>query len=370
MVEVPLSTRHRGFRYKRERYILPILPARIQPPHASLFPLRTKNLYQFLANGYHRAMKSQKIFIFVTFLFVTSLGYSQEISSLIKQFDYDSKAPLDVQEEKVEQSNGILIKEITFASPKGGRVGAYLIVPPGKGPFAGLMFGHWGLGTKMEFIPEALLYAQAGVVSILPDYPWSRAAEWHKNVDDIEHPESDRDTYIQAVIELRRAIDVLQSLGSVDRNRIGYVGHSYGAQWGAILSATDKRLKACVLIGGAGSGEDLWNSNDPDMVAYKKRIPEATLKKYVEINSVLDAVRYIPYASPTALLLQFARYERYFDEASMKKYENAASNPKQVFWYDTGHEVNDFRALVDRSQWLQKYLHFQPILPLLENQLR
>lgn len=331
----------------------------------------TKNLYQFLANGYHRVMKSQKICIFVTFLFLTSLGYSEEISSLIKQFDYDSKAPLDVQEVKVEERNGIVIKDITFASPKGGRVGTYLIVPPqGKGPFAGLMFGHWGLGTRTEFIPEALLYAQAGVVSILPDYPWSRAAEWHKNVDDIEHPESDRDTYIQAVIELRRAIDVLQSLPNVDSKRIGYVGHSYGAQWGAILSATDKRLKTCVLIGGVAAGEDIWNSPDPDLVAYKKRIPEATLKKYVEVNSVLDAVRYVPYASPTPLLLQFARYERYFDEASMKKYENAASNPKQVYWYDTGHEVNDLRALVDRAQWLQKYLNFQPMQPLLEKQLR
>jgi dienelactone hydrolase len=315
-------------------------------------------------------MKSQKICMLVTFLLLHSVGYSQQISDLIKQFDYDSKAPVDVKEGKVDERNGILIKDITFASPKHGRVGAYLIIPPGHGPFAGLMFGHWGLGTRSEFIPEALLYAQAGVVSILPDYPWSRSAEWRKNVDDIEHPESDRDTYIQAVIELRRAIDVLQSLPNVDAKRIGYVGHSYGAQWGAILSATDKRLRACVLIGGVAAGEDIWNSPDPDLVAFKKRNPEATLKKYVEVNSVLDAVRYVPYAAPTPLLLQFARYERYFDEASMKKYENAASNPKQVYWYDTGHEVNDVHALVDRAKWLQKYLNFQPVLPLLEKELR
>ncbi|MCI0444814.1 hypothetical protein L0152_16605 [bacterium] len=315
-------------------------------------------------------MKTSRFFILVTLFFLSSFSYSGEISDLIKQFDYDSKAPLDIQEGKVEERNGILIKDISYASPKGGRVGAYLIIPPGKGPFAGMMFGHWGLGTRSEFIPEALLYAQAGVVSILPDYPWSRAAEWRKNVDDIEHAESDRDTYIQAVIELRRGIDVLQSLPNVDSQRIGYVGHSYGAQWGAILSATDKRLKTCVLIGGVAAGEDIWNAPDPDLVAFRNKTPEATLKKYVEVNSVLDAVRYVPYASPTPLLLQFARYEKYFDEASMKKYEKAASNPKQVYWYDTGHEVNDFRALVDRAQWLQKYLGFQPIRPLIEKQLR
>lgn len=339
------------------------------PPHAAPLPFRTLNLYQFLADGYDKDMKTLKFFISVTLLLLSSFGYSEEISNLIKQFDYDSKAALDIQEGKAEERNGILIKDITYASPKGGRVGAYLIVPPGKGPFAGLVFGHWGLGTRSEFIPEALLYAQAGVVSILPDYPWSRAAQWHKNVDDIEHPESDRDTYIQAVIELRRAIDVLQSLPDVDSKRIGYVGHSYGAQWGAILSATDKRLKTCVLIAGVAAGEDIWNAPDPDLVAFRNKTPEATLKKYVEVNSVLDAVRYVPYASPTSLLLQFARYERYFDEASMKKYEQAASNPKQVYWYDTGHEVNDFRALVDRAQWLQKYLNLHPIRPLIEKQM-
>ena len=126
-------------------------------------------------------MKTLKFFISVTLFFLSSFGHSEEISNLIKQFDYDSKAALDIQEGKVEERNGILIKDITYASPKGGRVGAYLIVPPGKGPFAGLVFGHWGLGTRSEFIPEALLYAQAGVVSILPDYPWSRAAQWHKS---------------------------------------------------------------------------------------------------------------------------------------------------------------------------------------------
>jgi dienelactone hydrolase len=339
------------------------------PPHAAPLPLRTLNLCQFLADSYDKDMKTLKFFISVTLLLLSSVGYSEEISNLIKQFDYDSKAALDIQEGKAEERNGILIKDITYASPKGGRVGAYLIVPPGKGPFAGLVFGHWGLGTRSEFIPEALLYAQAGVVCILPDYPWSRAAQWHKNVDDIEHPESDRDTYIQAVIELRRAIDVLQSLPDVDSKRIGYVGHSYGAQWGAILSATDKRLKTCVLIAGVAAGEDIWNAPDPDLVAFRNKTPEATLKKYVEVNSVLDAVRYVPYASPTSLLLQFARYERYFDEASMEKYEQAASNPKQVYWYDTGHEVNDFRALVDRAQWLQKYLNLQPIRPLIEKQM-
>jgi dienelactone hydrolase len=307
------------------------------------------------------------LFYFASFSVIAS---AQEISELLKQFSYDASAPLDVKEGKVETRDEILIKDLTYISPKGGRVSAYLVVPPGKGPFAALVFGHWGLGLRSEFLPEALMYAEAGVVSLLPDYPWSRTGDSRKTVDDIEHPENDRDTYIQAVIDLRRGIDLLQSLPIVDAKRIGYVGHSYGAQWGAILSAADKRLRTCVLIGGVAAGEDIWNSPDPDLTAYKSKINAETLKKYIEVNSVLDAIRYVPHAAPTPLLLQFGRYERYFDEASMKRYEKASSDPKKVLWYDTGHELNDVQAYIDRAAWLQQYLGFKAVKPLIQKKLQ
>jgi dienelactone hydrolase len=289
---------------------------------------------------------------------------------LIKQFDYDQSASLQLQEGNVETRNGILIKDVTYTSPKGGRVSAYLVMPEGSGPFSAIVFAHWGLGLRSEFLPEALMYAEAGVVSILPDYPWSRVGDSRRNVDDIEHPESDRAAYIQAVIDLRRAIDLLERLPIVDAKRIGYVGHSYGAQWGAILSAADKRLKTCVLIGGVAAGADIWASPDPDLQAYKSKLKPETLKKYIEVTSTLDAIRYVPNAAPTTLLLQFGRYERYFDEASMKRYEKASSDPKKLLWYDTGHELNDIQAYIDRALWLQKELGFKPIQPLIQKRIQ
>jgi hypothetical protein len=46
-------------------------------------------------------------------------------------------------------------------------------------------------------------------------------------------------------------------------------------------------------------------------------------------------------------LLQFANFERYFDKTSEQHYTDAASEPKMVLWYDTGHELNDPQALRD-----------------------
>src|SRR5918911_804526 len=162
---------------------------------------------------------------------------------LARNFDYDNKAPLDVKEIGVDDRDGVKLYDLTYASPKGGRVTAYLVVPAGKGPFAGLVFGHWGPGNRTEFLPEATLYARAGAVSLLVDYPWVRPAPWRKKLKQADDPEWDHAAFVQAVVDLRRGIDLVAARPDVDSNRLAYVGHSWGAQWGAILSAVEPRLK-------------------------------------------------------------------------------------------------------------------------------
>lgn len=66
-------------------------------------------------------------------------------------------------------------------------------------------------------------------------------------MEHIDKPEMDRQAEIHAVVDLRRGIDLLLARPDVDPRRLAYVGHSYGAQWGAILSAVDKRIKTAVL---------------------------------------------------------------------------------------------------------------------------
>src|ERR1700761_2333135 len=152
-------------------------------------------------------------------------------------FDYDAHQPLDMHDKVVKKFACGVIHDITYASPSGGPVATYEIVPAGKGPFAAIVFGHWGNGTRAEFIPEAKLLACKGVISLLPDFRWDRAKPWYAPIDDFAHPDLDRKLRIGTVIEMRRGLDPLLGRSDVDAKRIGYVGHSFGAQWGAILSA-------------------------------------------------------------------------------------------------------------------------------------
>ncbi len=280
-----------------------------------------------------------------------------DFKQLVRLFDYDQRAPLDFREQIIDRKEGVTIRDISYASPKGGRVTGFLVVPDQPGPHPAILFGHWGPGNRTEFLPEAIMYGKLGAVSLMIDYPWVRPAPWRVPLSNgVEQPEHDRDTEIQAVVDLRRGLDLLASRSDVDPKRIAYVGHSYGAQWGAILSAIDKRLKTAILMGGVRSAADIYLRNpDPDLAAMRAKTPLPTIENYLALVGVLDAVRYVPH-SRIPLLFQFARYERYFDKESMDGYFDAAARPKEEFWYDTGHELNDPKALEDRHEWLRKYI--------------
>ncbi len=313
-----------------------------------------------------------KFVIYLPLLLLCNIAYPQSDSTrqLMPLFDYDRNQPLDIKDSIIQTREGTILHQITYASPISGRVSAYMVLPAGKGPFAGIVFGHWGYGTGTEFLPEALLYAKAGAASLLIDYPWVRPDPWRRNVSDFARPENDRDIYIQAVIDLRRGIDLLTARADIDSSRIAYVGHSYGAQWGAILSAVDKRLKGVALIGGVGRQEDIFlDSDDPDFVQLRQALTKEQLNKYLTVTGILNAIRFVPLAAPTPLLFQFARFERYFDNTSMQRYAAAASEPKKVLWYDTGHELNDTKALIDRSRWLMDILKIKDVKAILETQI-
>src|SRR5207248_394273 len=236
-------------------------------------------------------------------------------------FDYDAKAPLDIHDKIIEEFDGGSLHDMADVSPKGGPVAAYLVVPKGKGPFAAVLFGHWGNGTRTEFIPEAKLYARAGAVSLLPDYPWDRPQPWHKTPNHYDKPELDREIEIQAVLELRRGIDLLFARPEVDPKRLAYIGHSYGAQWGSILSAVDRRMKTSVLMAGVAENGDIFlRGNHPSIIELRKSRPSGQLERYAHVTADIDAIHFVGHAAPIPLLLQFGNFEEYFDKTSMEHY--------------------------------------------------
>ena len=263
---------------------------------------------------------------------------------LLSQFDYDSSAPLDVKEVKSEIKDGAVVHDITYAGPE-GRIDAFLVTPEGDGPYPAVEFMPGAPGAKYTFYTEAIELAKAGVVSLLPNPPYARPP-----IEDVVVFEpSDKDGIVQEVKEMRRGIDVLVSRPEVDPSRLGYVGFSWGASLGGILSAVERRVHSCVLM-----------SLVPHLSADMRKLAEeqsveGDLAAYEEAMQPIDAINYLPHAAPSAVFMQAGEQDTRPSPEDTQEAFAATSDPKKLQMYDTEHDLNA-QAKVDARAWLIEQL--------------
>src|SRR6266571_7838253 len=148
--------------------------------------------------------------LFIVSFLISSIAASQD-ADVVHRLDYDRNAPLDIRAAGFQQQGGVTVHNISYASPKGGRVPAYLVVPSGKGPFAAVIWGHWywensEFRNRKEFLAEAIALGHAGVVSLLTDGPIARPGHVTNNQPLNEQQITD---IVQAVVDLRRGVDLL-----------------------------------------------------------------------------------------------------------------------------------------------------------------
>lgn len=271
----------------------------------------------------------------------TSIPNVTTIEEAIPLFDYDIDAPLNIVEKNpVRDVDGVQIYDIVFYGPENRSVRAYLIVPPGEGPFPGIVYAHW-LGdiysNRDEFLQEAISMGGQGYASILVEqvFPWRQKP---KSI------ERDRVAIIKQVISIRRCVDVLldRTYVNVDPERIIYVGHDYGAMYGAIILGFDERFSAAVLMTPttrfANWNAGFWVLSD-NATDYR-----AALKPF-------DPLEYIARINPIPLLLQYGERDVYVSIDTANEFTEAVNVPVDVKFYDAIHKL-DQQAQDDRIVWL------------------
>jgi cephalosporin-C deacetylase-like acetyl esterase len=281
-----------------------------------------------------------------------------------KHFEYDARAPLDIKEISVQERGGVKIHDITYASPKGGVVPAYLVVPSRKGQFAAILWGHWMMpksptANRSEFLNEAVAIAPAGVVSLLIDAPYVRPGF---KPDPNPLGAQDSEVTQQQVIDLRRGLDLLLSRSDVDAKRVAFVGHSFDAECGAILDAVDKRPAAFVFMGNPVSvRETVLFSDRPDIMQFRNSVPMDKLKAYLDANSWTDPGTYAAHLGPAPAFFQYATHDEFVPVDAAKHFFESSAGPKQMKFYDSNHALNA-QARHDRYEFLRKRLAL-PALP-------
>ncbi|MEK6323305.1 MAG: hypothetical protein AABN33_16815 [Acidobacteriota bacterium] len=299
--------------------------------------------------------------LLLTFILLISASPSlAQDPDLLRRFDYDKKAPLDVKEIRVERRGDVAIHDISYASPKGGRVPGYLVVPGGRGPFAAVIWGHWywensPMRNRKEFLDEAVVLATCGVVSLLTDGPVARPG----HVENREPLNDEQATdLVQQIVDMRRGVDLLVARKDVDPQRVAYVGHSYNATVGGFLSGIDRRFKAFVLM--AGGLSDEVDMKTKEYEEYRQKIGPERFDAFVARYTWLDPGKFVSHATPAVVFMQYATQEKYLTPAGARQYAAIVSEPKRFKFYDAPHALNA-EARRDRLAFLSEQLRVKPL---------
>ena len=257
-----------------------------------------------------------------------------------QDFTADRSAPATVAERDIS------IREVSYTDAGGGTTDATLIGPKAPGKYPAVLFVHWygpehTNSNRTQYVPDALALAQKGIVSLLIDTPWSDPP-WFRKRD----PNKDAEFSTLMVKRLRRAINVLAAVESVDATRLALVGHDFGAMYGSIAAGLEPRVTAFVFTAGTARFADWWTLGS-------KLEGDARAAVYAE-HAPFDPVLHIGRVkAPT--LLQFATKDPYVSKEAAQSLIDAAAGRKESKLYETGHEMN-YDAMVDRVAWLAKTL--------------
>lgn len=271
---------------------------------------------------------------------------------------YDASVDPDVREEGEPQAQeaGISVTDVSYASSY-GRVSAWLVEPAAsvQSPYAGLVYLHGSETDRDDLLDEAVAMAHVGAVSLVLDAPFARGeGSIRPYLQSYVKPEKERDMTAQAAIDVRRAFDVLAARPDVDPERLGFVGHSWGASLGALVASVDDRVRAWALLSPRPSWTRFLQSDDP--FATSKR--EAYAKywdAYIDMMQPFDALPVIGEVDGQSLLLQYGDFDDVVPPKVAHQLINAAATGTTTQRFEAGHAL-DAKATRARCDWLSDRL--------------
>ncbi len=209
------------------------------------------------------------------------------------------------------------------------------------------MFVHWygpprPTSNRTQFIPDAVELAKGGAISLLIDTPWSRPEYFRERKREEDYARS-----VGQVKDLRRALEVLFTLPQVDRERVAYVGHDFGAMYGVLAAAADPRIRFFVFMAGTQSFSDwfLYGPKPPEDGAAEIHRGNGAARS----DSLPAEIERRRSCSSSPITTSTSRTERAAALAA------AAPDPKTVRTYHSDHELNE-EATRERLAWLKEQL--------------
>ena len=263
-----------------------------------------------------------------------------EFEAIHRQYAYD-QTPLN---ERVEESAGSakdwLREKVTFdPAYEGERMIAYLFLPKsGTPPYQTVVFfpgsGAIGLKSSAGLTPRLLNFIlKSGRAFVWPIY-----TSTYERADELINDYGNESVYYKERVirwaqDLRRTIDYLETRDDIDTSRLAYLGFSWGAALGPIMTVVEPRFKASIL----------YVAGLYPVTA----LPEA------------DPYNFLPRVTIPTLMLN-GRYDFFFPhESSQMPFFERLGTPEQHkdhITFEGGHDVPLLELTTRTLKWLDKYI--------------
>ncbi len=258
--------------------------------------------------------------------------------SLLYSFDHSD---LKVQVESVDDSSREWrVEKVTYAAAYGDeRIPAYLFLPKNaKPPYQVVVAfpGSWGFyqrsSANASDFDRFNFIMRSGRAFLYPIYKSTfERADALKEVDP-SMTSSYRDHVIMWAKDLGRSVDYLESRPDIAKDKIGYVGYSWGAELAPLMLAVEPRISLAFICLGAFSLQPSLPEADAVNFAPRVKVPVLML------NGRFD------YFGPTAIS----------QEPLFRLLGTPAEHKRRVV-YETSHAIPRNEMIKEVVNWMEKY---------------
>jgi uncharacterized protein len=296
--------------------------------------------------------------LFAALLLFVTAGHGQTTAPATPaHYNYDASIPLnpilkELPDKTPSQTELRKRWHLTYSSTNGERVTAIFTLPQkASGPYpAVIMLAGSGGHKDVDYVRIASdMMSTLGYATLSIDAQYHGERSKPGKSGDI-HLVGDpvmRDGWTQTVIDLRRAVDFLLSRRNIDATKIGYLGFSQGGMIGGTFIGVEPRIAAaCLAIPGGGFYEEgkkrglVTPENDAQFLANAK---------------MTDPIYFLGQFSPRPLLVLSATKDELIPKSMTDALYNAAKEPKQIKWFNSGHVLPPSALLVDVKGFFAKH---------------
>lgn len=237
----------------------------------------------------------------------------------------DHDAPLKPTEEAVAEADDHRQLRVEFNGINGDRVPAFLYLPKataGPHPAVLLQYGTGG-NKKTDYIVQiGQQFVASGFAVLTIDAPL-RGERRPPGKKDSLLDQLNPSRFAHYCGDYSRAVDYLISRADVDRQRVGYVGISWGAVTGVTYVAHDPRVRAMAAICGGGNFAGILSGHKSD--DHGKSRPS------------LDPVDHVGLIAPRPLKLINVTRDLLVARPFAESLHKAAGENSKVVWFETDH---------------------------------